>query len=195
MKAGKIIALMLVLVLLGAWTYAADCNNGGRYEDMDDGTVTDCRTGLTWLKYAQCTDPLNGIMNIYGTLSWFNAMKWVRGVSHGMCGLTDGSSPGDWRLPTKTELMAMVEYAKGRYANPALTNAAGTGKSTNGDPFDDLQTNYYFWSSTTHAADASSAWSLYMYDGAMVASSKTDSYFVWPVRAGQSASFGPLTIN
>ena len=61
MKAGRIVVLAFVLVLFGTWAYAADCNNGGRYElngffNVLDGTVTDCRTGLIWLRNANCTE-------------------------------------------------------------------------------------------------------------------------------------------
>ena len=75
MKVETIVLLLVVLVLFGTCAYAADCNNGGRYEDMGDGTVTDCRTGMIWLKNAQCTDTSNGIANPKGTLTWYDAMK------------------------------------------------------------------------------------------------------------------------
>jgi hypothetical protein len=66
MKVGRMMVLMVVLVLLGTRAYAADCNDGGRYEDNVDGTVTDCRTGMIWLKNAECIDTANGIVNPNG---------------------------------------------------------------------------------------------------------------------------------
>jgi hypothetical protein len=198
-KVGRIVLLTVVVVFFRTWTYAADCNNGGRYENNGypavNGTVTDCRTGLIWLKDANCTDSLNvtGIDKSLGKLNWYDAIKWVAALGSGHCGLTDGSSAGDWRLPTKTELMAMVGHAKGRFANPALTNAAGTAKwTTNGDAFDNVQNSWY-WSSTTPTAHEAS--DVYMVDGGMWNSEKTLLDYVWPVRAGQSVTFGSLTIE
>ena len=98
MRVGRIIVLSVVLVWVGTSAYATDCNNGGRYEDNGDGTVTDCRTGLIWLKNANCTDTSNGIANPNGYLTWYDALTWAAGLENGLCGLTDGSSAGDWRL-------------------------------------------------------------------------------------------------
>jgi len=51
-------SIVAFLVVVSASAYAADCNSGGRYEingaPSADGTVTDCRTGLVWLKNADC---------------------------------------------------------------------------------------------------------------------------------------------
>ena len=80
MRVGTIIVLTVVLVSLGTCAYAADCNNGGRYEDNTDGTVTDCRTGIIWLKNANCTDTSNGIAIPTGVLTWYDALTWVAGL-------------------------------------------------------------------------------------------------------------------
>ena len=197
----RTIVLALVLVLLGTWTYAADCNNGGRYEVngylVSDGTVTDCRTGLIWLQDANCKDNLGlpGIDKLFGYLDWYDAMTWVAALGSGHCGLTDGSSTGDWRLPTKTEWMAMNAYAKGRYRNLALTNAAGTAQWTMaGDAFNNVQSSFY-WSSTTDATITAQAWGGDMYDGYVFGNYKSVNYFVWPVRGGQSGEFGSVIIQ
>lgn len=193
-----IMALSVLLLLLGTWAYAADCNSGGRYENMTDGTVTDCRTGLIWLKNANCTDSLSlpGLDKSQGRLPWHDAMRWVAALDAGHCELTDSSSAGDWRLPTKTEWMAMVAYARKirGYSAPALTNADGTAKWTEGNIFDNVQSDFY-WSSTTYAADTGSACYIYLLGGGTGFQAKDHFYFVWPVRAGQSASFGSLTLE
>ena len=75
----------------------------GRYEDNGNGTISDCRTGLVWLKNANC---------IGGALDWNSAASWVANLSNSMCGLSDGSEVGDWRMPTKTEWMTMVSSAR-----------------------------------------------------------------------------------
>ena len=164
-------------------TTAGDCH--GRYEDNGDGTVTDCRTGVIWLKNAKCTDTSGAITNTNGYLTWADANTWVAGLGKGLCGLTDGSSAGDWRLPTKTEWMAMVQSArKHGYIYPSLTNTAGTGQWAAGDIFDVIQSNCY-WSSSTYAGNTGYAWFVNMYDGSVHSNNKTINYYVWPVRGGQ----------
>jgi hypothetical protein len=128
MTIARAIVLAFVLVLIGTSVYAADCHSGSRYEVLSTGTVQDCRTGLIWLQNAKCTNTLNLVLNPDGYLSWANAMKWVAGLQDGLCGLTDGSAAGDWRLPTKIEWMAMVAYARDHFSNPTITNAAGDAK-------------------------------------------------------------------
>jgi hypothetical protein len=195
MNVGKIVVVVAVLVLFGTCAYAADCNSGGRYEDMGDGTVTDCRTGMIWLKNATCTETSNGIIfNPNGNLNWYDAMKWVAGLGDGLCGLSDGSFAGDWRLPTKIEWMAMVAYAKSRYSSPPLTNGAGDGHWTSGDVFTNVQSNAY-WSSTSYPNFTNYAWEVNTWVGSMGSNLKSYESYCWPVRGGQSGSFGFLTIE
>jgi hypothetical protein len=173
---------------------AVDCNSGGRYEDNGEGTVTDCRTGMVWLKDAACTSTSGGVSNPNGYISWYSAMKWAAGLGDGLCGLSDGSGAGDWRLPTKTEWMAMVAYAKSRFSNPALTNGAGSDHWTSGDSFSNVQSNLY-WSSTTLQENGNYAWVISMSDGVIYNANKPNTIYVWPVRSGQSASFGQLFLE
>jgi hypothetical protein len=175
-------------------TAKTDCM-GGRYEDNGDGTVSDCRTGLIWLKDTNCTETSGGIVKnttiifigqpLTGTLNWVDAGTWVAGLHSGLCGLLDGSFAGDWRLPTKTEWMAMVAYAKSRYNNPALTNAAGTAQWTQGDTFSNVQ-SFAYWSGTTLSSSTAFAYIVNMSVGKVDAvGNKGNGYYVWPVRAGQ----------
>ena len=155
----------------------------GRYEDNSDGTVTDCRTGLVWLKNAGCTDSAGGIDKGSATLVWGDSVVWSAALATGTCGLTDGSSAGDWRMPTRTEWMAMVASARKQgFSTPALTNRAGTAKWAQGDLFNDIQPSYY-WSSSTYMDYAGV---VSMYDGSVNTFYKTDNrVYIWPVRAGQ----------
>lgn len=194
----RTIVLAVVLVLFGTRAYADECNSL-RYSDNFDGAITDCRTGLIWLKDTNCTDSLGltGIDKSSGYLTWYDALTWVAALGGGACGLTDGSYAGDWRLPTKTEWMAMVANAiKQIIYYPSLTNGAGTAQWTNGDIFYNVQLNNY-WSSITfpgHAGDYS--WCIDMQDGNVGHGClKTQGHYVWPVRGGQSGSFGNLTIQ
>lgn len=142
-----------------------------RFVDNGDGTVTDNLTGLTWLKNANC----------FGQRSWNNALSDSNGLEDGECGLTDGSSPGDWRLPQRFELESLLNL---KYYAPALSNTAGTGKWSQGNPFNNVLSIYY-WSSTTVASDSYRAWSVYMGDGFVAYTDKGGYDYVWPVRGGQ----------
>ncbi|MFO1421394.1 MAG: DUF1566 domain-containing protein [Candidatus Competibacteraceae bacterium] len=142
-----------------------------RFTDNGNGTVTDNLTGLVWLKNVGCT----------GTMTWSAARTWAAALAAGSCGLSDGSTAGQWRLPTIKELSSLIHAGVG---SPAVPNSAGTGRWQEGDPFAGVQSNAY-WSSTTYVPDSSYAWDAYLADGNVSAISKTSSYYAWPVRGGQ----------
>ena len=134
-----------------------------RYTDNGNGTVTDNLTGLIWMKDANCFG---------GPQTWNDAVSLVlNNVANGYCGLTDGSSPGDWRLPNIKEMLSLVDY---NAYNPAMWWW---------DFFNNLQSAYY-WSSTTKADVANVAWVVSMEAGYVVINGKTDPNYVWPVRGG-----------
>ena len=108
-----------------------------RFKDNQDGTVTDYLTGLVWLKHANCFD----------LRPWDDAVFECNQLADGSCGLSDGSVAGDWSLPNANELLSLMNY---KYYNPAISNTAGTGQLTEGDPFVAVQ-NHPYWSSTTWA--------------------------------------------
>jgi hypothetical protein len=198
----KIVALLsavLVMSLLSS-VYALDDCNVVRYVDNLDGTMTDCRSNLIWLKDANCKDTSNAVPKGDGHLTWKNAMKWVAGLHNGLCGLSDVSNAGDWRLPTKTEFMAMIISAKKQgFHDPVFTNYQGTGNwgvpTVQSYDFQNVLTDTY-WSSTTVAYDTTGAWALVMFaEGIMANGYKVSSFYVWPVRGGQSGSFGTLRIE
>ena len=158
-----------------------------RYEDNGDGTVTDCRSGLIWLKDANCLANLGGIDRTSpGRLNWTDAGAWVGGLGNGFCGLNDLSVPGDWRLPTWLEWTAMVAYARSRYNLPALTDAAGTAQWTTGHPFLNVVSDFY-WSASSNAGNAGYAWVVSMASGDVYPNGikTTDLFYVWPVHGGQ----------
>ena len=72
-----------------------------RFQDMKDGTVEDMRTGLIWLKNANC----------FGQAEHSVAGKAVADLADGQCNLSDGSTPGNWRLPNVRELGSIIDYA------------------------------------------------------------------------------------
>jgi len=141
--------------------------SSSRYSDNGDGTVTDNRTGLIWLKKANCS----------GRMTWKEAMQWAAKLAKGQCGLREGSRAGMWRLPTRDEWKAMMDK---RYKAPALSNAAGTGQWKEGDVFSGVQ--WFYWSSTT--SGSSSAWNVHLNDGVVIYNVKSGTDYVWAVRGG-----------
>jgi len=142
-----------------------------RYCDNGDGTVTDTRTNLVWLKNANCLamSPAN----------WQTAMNNAAALANGTCGLTDGSQAGYWRLPLVGEWEAMVDT---RFFNPALSNAAGTGQWIQGDAFSGVQSGLY-WSSSPNV-NPPEVWYVDLSDGDVYPGIIVGLY-VWPVRGGQ----------
>ncbi len=106
---------------------------GERYCDVGNGTVRDNLTGLVWLRNARC----------FGPRRWRGALELTAELGHGGCGLSDGSSPGDWRLPTQTELEALLDL---RFTAPSISNAQGDAQWTQGDAFVGVESRFY-WSS------------------------------------------------
>ena len=91
--------------------------------------------------------------------------------------LSDGSSAGDWRLPTMAEWQAFMSTV---YYNPALVNTVGDAHWSEGDAFTGVQSVFY-WSSNEF--DYDDAWSANMGDGHMYHVTKTNGTYVWPVRS------------
>ena len=143
-----------------------------RYCDNGDGTVTDTRTNLVWLKNANCSamSPAN----------WQTAMNNAAALANGTCGLTDGSQAGYWRLPLVGEWQSMVDT---RFTNPALSNAGGTGHWIPGDAFFGVKSMLY-WSSSPNVNNPAEIWYVDLSDGDVYSGSVAVVY-VWPVRGGQ----------
>jgi len=114
--------------------------------------------------------------NCFHNLSWWGAKQSAANLANGQCGLSDGSTSGTWRLPSKAEWKAMIDK---NYSYPVLSNAAGTGKWTEGDAFSGVQMDAY-WSSNTSAY--SNAWEMYLGNGSMFDFNKDSTFYVWPVR-------------
>jgi hypothetical protein len=147
-----------------------------RFCDMGNGTVKDMSTGLIWLKDATCID-LSGT-DANGKANWWDANDAAASLADGTCGLTDGSTAEDWRLPTKAEWEAFVVVDK--YSNPVLCNSAGTAHWTDGNAFTKVQSSLY-WSGTEYDTDY--AWYVLITSGKQLYTAKGSSHNVWPVRS------------
>jgi hypothetical protein len=132
-----------------------------RFTDNTNGTVTDNLTGLMWLKNAGAG----------GSKTWRAVLTY--------CNDLDLGGHTDWRLPNVKELQSLIDY--GQY-NPALSNTAGIGQWTEGNPFTDVQSGGY-WSSTTYESITSLAWGVSLDSGSAGLGNKDDGHYVWPVRS------------
>jgi Protein of unknown function (DUF1566)/PEGA domain len=162
-------------------------DNVNRYVDCGNGTATDTVTGLIWLKRSNCL-PAD---------DWAAANQAAASLQDGDCGLTDGSSAGDWRLPTKAEWTAMVARAIalscgfgptpiGFAPEIVLLNVAGTGCYFDGSPrvFPSVSAGHY-WSSTSHDTSPTFAEMQSLIRSVQVFfRAKNLTGEIWPVRGG-----------
>lgn len=124
--------------------------------------ITDNLTGLMWVR-APDTNPT----------TWSNALASANALA--LCGFSD------WRLPNINELESLVNIGTITStipASPPTTYLHAQG-------FSGIQTGQSgmgYWSSTSYAGDATSAWLVYMGEGEIVAIPKTALEFVLPVR-------------
>ncbi len=149
----------------------------GRYMDCDNGTVTDAVTGLLWLKDADCS-----VFNQQAP--WYVAQAIVANLGDGQCGLSDGSAPGDWRLPTRAEWQQTLGRDEGGEIcrGPAITDGWGTGCFGQGPtPFLHVAPVPY-WSTTAYLLEPSLIWRIDLNDGEFQFVSRTVALKVWPVR-------------
>jgi hypothetical protein len=141
-------------------------NPDPRFTDNKDGTVTDNLTRLVWLKNTNC----------FGMLDWQRAILVVKSLEEGACGpdpdliLSDGSSAGDWRLPTMVELCTLIDFKR---RDPALAN---------GHMFSNVPSGYH-WSTTTIDYHPEMAWIVYFESGTTCYENVNNrAGHIWPVR-------------
>ena len=168
---------LIMLCLLSFFFLYGSAFGSFNFIDNGNGTVTDARTGLVWLKNANPCDYKN----------WYEAGTYCASLANGQAGLTDGSVAGDWRLPS-------IEELEGIGTDPPITYCIDDPSCTYmecpvtwtkpGTPFTGVQ-SYYYWSGTSYAYSTDYAWYVYMGNGNVFYISKSDYYvYVWPVRGG-----------
>jgi len=169
--------LMLVL-LFSTLLFCSPAWSLDRFVDLSDGTMLDTASSLLRLKNAGC----------YYNNNWEKSTLLSAALASGVCGLTDGSVAGNWRLPTLDELRA-VTYAG--YREDSLVAAGFT------NPWG------YFHSSTIDASTGN-AWSVSMESG--WESSNGGAGRAWAVRPVQywsvdpyimlgNGNFGSISVN
>lgn len=96
-------------------------------------------------------------------------MAWTAAIDH--CENLTLDTYSDWRLPNLKELTSIVDDTK---VNPSIDTSV----------FQNTASHRY-WSSTTYAGNSGYAWYVYFSYGYQDYGSKTYSYYVRCVRAGQ----------
>lgn len=178
-------------------------DSGNTYVDCGNGTVTDNRTGLVWLKNANCIgSDGGGSGDPLGRVDWYMAIEFVAGLSDAPpgsvaadydCGLSDGSSSGEWRLPSVEEWEAMIADATALgctvsgFGGPSITDDSGTQcwQEGPGNSFTGVALPFY-WSASILTLNASQPWVGFLDIGlAGLGPDKMSNGYVWPVRGGQ----------
>ena len=144
-----------------------------RMRDNGDGTVTDTVTGLVWLKKADCINQ-----------PWAAAVAAVNTLASGQCGLTDGSTAGSWRMPSRKELESLADRAQNNQADffDTAWTSANPSIGSLGAVFTNFVQLQYYWTSTTDAADTSRAWTVYSCDFGVYDTPKASTGYTLAVR-------------
>ena len=171
---------LIMLCLLSFFFLHGSAFGAFNFIDNGDGTVTDARTGLVWLK--NCSGSSN---------DWGSAMSYCAQLASGMAGLTDGSIAGQWRLPNREEI-------EGIGTDPPATWFQGF-PSVNwtmpDEPFLGVNTIHRYWTSeSADSVDCSCAYFIFILNGNVEIADKSnyDGFFAWPVR--DVGSSGTTTI-
>lgn len=143
-----------------------------RFIDNADGTLRDTVTGLTWLKRANCI-----------AQNWAGALSAVSTLASGQCGLSDGSTAGQWRLPNRNELLSLSDRAP-TFPQASYFNGQAQANNTVTGPviFENFIVSDYYWTSTTYAADPSQGWAIYSCDFGVYNLPKGEVHFALAVR-------------
>ena len=136
-----------------------------RFVDNQDGTVTDIRTNLMWVKNGWRIDFLSAE-------TWFDAMEKCKNFKH--------ANFTDWRLPTIAEWQSLID---GKHQNPALVEP---------NPFVNIISHMPYWSTTeyTYGKDHTcnvkcpfETYTVMLYSGRILHQKKSDMAFILPVRS------------
>jgi len=144
-----------------------------RLIDNGNGTFTDTLTGLVWMKAADC---------IHAT--WSGALAAVGQLASGQCGLSDGSTAGQWRMPNRNEMQSLQDRGQNNHALYFNENFVSgySGVPNQNAIFSDMVGFQYYWTSTTDAASVSEAWTVFTCDYGVYDIDKTQVGYTLAVR-------------
>ncbi len=125
-----------------------------RFIDNGNGTVTDRKTQLMWIKTGK---------PVLGAITWKEADTF--------CEALNFAGYFDWRLPTKAEWSGLIDS---QYENPALPAF---------NLFTNVVTYLDYWTKTDHPIGPGYAWAVNLYYGKYTFLGKKNRAFVWPVRS------------
>lgn len=145
-------------------------DNEHRFVDCGNGTVTDTLTGLIWLKQVDC----------FPAQTFAEANTSVAGLRSGDCGLSDGSRPGDWRIPSVYDCVRLFK------SDCAGIDIAGNGPNDSScyfySPWATGLVEDYYWTSTTYNGLRTWAYMMQTEDPEFIAGYKAEARMFWPVR-------------
>ncbi|HEY4743176.1 MAG TPA: DUF1566 domain-containing protein, partial [Desulfuromonadaceae bacterium] len=144
-----------------------------RFIDKGDGTLADTVTGLIWLKKADCINQ-----------SWSSALVTINSLANGQCGLTDGSTAGQWRMPNRSEMLSLSDRAPTFPQANYFNGIPGPDGITVINPviFNNFRVSDYYWTSTTSVTDTTQAWTVYSCDFGVYNIAKTNVRYSLAVR-------------
>jgi len=148
----------------GRWRAGETYVGAARFLDNHDGTVTDTLTDLIWLRNA----------NLFGEVPWQAGIYGAAQLSTGAAGLSDGSRPGDWRVPNVNEMQSLLNLNQ-------TFGAAVTPDS----PFINLEASNY-WTSSSVALAPALGWFVALSVGPPVFDLKMNAMRIWPVKGRSS---------
>ena len=139
------------------------------FADNDDGTITDNNTGLMWQKQDD-----GNMYNWYQASGTYDAT--YNPGPQSACGSLTLGGHSDWRLPTKKELISIVDYSI-PYTGPSIDTTYFPNTKSTG-----------YWSSTASAIYPVGAWCVLFYDGSVYIGYKYNGSYVRCVRSRQFPS-------
>jgi hypothetical protein len=166
-------ALLSILMLIALPSNGQTCNGSitpstpfNQFTINGDGTVTDNKTDLTWMRCSLGQTWSAGESSCTGTASKYN---WQNALT--AANSTDFAGQNDWRLPNIKELKSIVEQA---CYLPTIN-----------DIIFPITQSAYYWSSSPYAGSNGRAWIVSFRDHRVFNDVKSNYGCVRLVRGGQ----------